>query len=311
VTILGWIMERARKVYGLLSNPVRDVEKLRERHDATRFDFFSTEEVWALVRATASEQDGAVFLTAAFTGMRRGELIALRWRDVDFERSSIRIAGSYANGVLTTTKSGHGRVVPMVPEVAALLARVSERDYSVGDDELVFPGDVGTYFDGSALRRRFVAACKRSELRPIRFHDLRHSFGTLAVRGAESIVELQNWLGQAEVRTTMRYTHYREQQNAAARLSAAFRIEFPRKRSSPDKAALPRKHRRRLRAPRRRSSPMPGTDLFLPRAAEAVVPTDKPLDGRSGRTCPVVTGWLVPDDDPPRISAYVDLPRRT
>jgi integrase len=179
------------------------------------------------VRAAASEQDGAIFLTAAFTGLRRGELIALRWRDVDFERSSIRVSGSFANGVLTTPKSGHGRVVPMVPEVAAVLARLSERDGTVGDDDLVFRGEVGDYVDGSALRRRFVAACARTELRPIRFHDLRHTFGTLAVRGAESIVELQNWLGHAEIRTTMRYTHYREQQDAAARLAVAFRTDQP------------------------------------------------------------------------------------
>lgn len=222
VTILGGIIERARKVYGLSSNPVRDVEKLRERYDATRFDFYSPEEVWALVRAAASEQDGAIYLTAAFTGLRRGELIALRWRDVDFERSSIRVSGSYANGKLTTPKSGHGRVVPMVPEVAAALSRLSQRGSLVGDDELVFPGQLGMYLDGSALRRRFVAACAAAGLRPIRFHDLRHTFGTLAVRSAESIVELQNWLGHAEVRTTMRYTHYREQRDAAERLARAF-----------------------------------------------------------------------------------------
>ncbi len=223
MTILGGIVERARKVYGLPSNPVRDVEKLRERYDATRFDFYSPEEVWALVRAAASEQDGAIYLTAAFTGLRRGELIALRWRDVDFERSAIRVSGSYANGKLTTPKSGHGRVVPMVPELAAALARLAPREWSVGDDELVFPGELGTYLDGSALRRRFMAACARAGLRPIRFHDLRHTFGTLAVRGAESIVELQTWLGHAEVRTTMRYTHYRELQDAAERLARAFK----------------------------------------------------------------------------------------
>jgi integrase len=56
-------------------------------------------------------------------------------------------------------------------------------------------------------------------------HDHRHTIGTLAVRGAESIVELQNWLGHAEVRTTMRYTHYREQADAAARLAKAFEAE--------------------------------------------------------------------------------------
>jgi integrase len=222
LTIVGGIMERARKVYGLPSNPVRDVEKLRTRYDSTRFDFYSPEEVHALVRAAVSEQDGALFLTAAYTGLRRGELIALRWRDVDFERSAIRVAGSYANGQLTEPKSGRGRVVPMVPEVAEVLARLSQREDATADDDLVFVGEAGGYLDGSALRRRYVAAQERGGLRKIRFHDLRHTFGTLAVRGAESIVELQNWLGHAEVRTTMRYTHYQEQQDAAARLAKAF-----------------------------------------------------------------------------------------
>ena len=233
LTILGGIMERARKLYGLPANPVRDVEKLRERYDATRFDFYSPEEVQALVRAAASEQDAAIFLTAAFTGLRRGELVALRWRDVDFERASIRVSRSYANGKLTTPKSGHGRVVPMVPEVAERLARLSQRSEATGDDDLVFPGDFRIYLDGSALRRRFVAATARAGLRPIRFHDLRHTFGTLAVRGAESIVELQAWLGHAEVRTTMRYTHYREQQDAAARLASAFATSGVEETASP------------------------------------------------------------------------------
>ncbi len=223
LTILGGVLERARKVHGLASNPARDVEKLRERYDATRFAFYSPEEVHALARAAASEQDGAIFLTAAFTGMRRGELIALHWRDVDFPRSSIRVSGSYANGKLTSPKSGRGRVVPMVPDVAAELAKLSQRERSMGDDDLVFPGNLSTYLDGSALRRRFAAAQQRAGLRAIRFHDLRHTFGTLAVRGAESIVELQAWMGHAEVRTTMRYTHYQEQQDAAERLAAAFR----------------------------------------------------------------------------------------
>lgn len=227
LTILGAVMERARKVYGLPTNPVREVEKLRERYDSTSFAFYSPEEVHALVRAAASEQDGAIFLTAAFTGLRRGELIALRWRDVDFERSAIRVEGSFSDGQLTTPKSGHGRVVPMVPEVASILARLSQRDDATGDDDLVFRGEHDTYLDGSALRRRFAAASKRAGLREIRFHDLRHTFGTLAVRGAESIVELQHWLGHAEVRTTMRYTHYQDKQDAAERLAAAFTAPEP------------------------------------------------------------------------------------
>jgi integrase len=121
----------------------------------------------------------------------------------------------------------------MVPEVASVLARLGQRQTSTRDDDLVFAGDYGTYLDGSALRRRFKVAQEKAGLRPIRFHDLRHTFGTLAVRGAESIVELQAWLGNAEIRTTMRYTHYREQADAAKR---------PRLRSNRERISVRRAH---------------------------------------------------------------------
>ena len=70
------------------------------------------------------EQDGAIFLTAAFTGLRMGELIALRWRDVDFAGSVIRVRASYAGGALTTPKSGKVRSVPLAPDVATALAQL-------------------------------------------------------------------------------------------------------------------------------------------------------------------------------------------
>jgi integrase len=65
-----------------------------------------------LVRAARSEQDSAIFLTAAFTGLRRGELIAIRWCDVLFERDAIRVRASYSYGALTSPKSGRARTVP-------------------------------------------------------------------------------------------------------------------------------------------------------------------------------------------------------
>ena len=94
LTILGAILERARKAFGLPVNPVRDVEKLRYRFDSQVASTSSPEEVHALERAAADAQDAAIYVTAAFTGLRRGELVALRSRDVDFERSTIRVQAS-------------------------------------------------------------------------------------------------------------------------------------------------------------------------------------------------------------------------
>jgi integrase len=104
LALMHGIMERARRAYGLQSNPVADVDKIRVRYDAARFDFYSPEEVYALARAMPTEQDAALILTAAFAGLRRGELVALRWRDIDFERRALRVEGSYSHGEVTTTK---------------------------------------------------------------------------------------------------------------------------------------------------------------------------------------------------------------
>jgi integrase len=225
LVILHGIFKRAAKVYGLVGNPAADVEKVRERHDSTH-DFYAPEEVWALIRAAGSEQDAAMYLTAAFTGLRRGELIALRWRDVDFAGDAIRVRASYVNGHLAEPKSGRGRVVPMVADVAAGLARLSNRPLATGANDLVFPGELGGHLDGSALRRRFVDARQRAGLRPIRFHDLRHTFGSLAINRA-SIVQVQHWVGHADVDTTMRYLHHKSRSDDAALLATAFSVERP------------------------------------------------------------------------------------
>jgi integrase len=102
------ILQRARKVWALPSKPVADVEK--PTFSGAGDLVFSPEDVWALVRAAASEQDGALFLTAAITGLRMGELLALRWRDVDFAGSAVRVRASYDAGHLATSKSGKVRV---------------------------------------------------------------------------------------------------------------------------------------------------------------------------------------------------------
>ena len=174
ITVFHGCMERARKRYCLPANPVADVEKPRTA-SKTEIEVFSPEEVMALVRAAEAEPDAAIFLTAAFTGLRQGELVALRWRDVDFPGSAIRVRASYTNCHLTSPKSGKVRSVPTAPKVAEALARLGQREHFVEDDDVVFCGIVGGYLDGSALSKGYRAALQRAALRALRFHELRHT----------------------------------------------------------------------------------------------------------------------------------------
>jgi integrase len=232
VIVMGGIYRRARRIWGV-ANPVEDVERLGEpRYD--HLEVYSPEEVWALVRAAESEedeakqdaahQDAAIYLTAAFTGLRMGELLALRWKHVDFPGSTIRVERSITHGAEGPPKSGRVRAVPLVDELAEALARLGQRERFTGDDELVFVGETGEHLDGSALRRRYKKARDKAGLRPLRFHDLRHSFGSLAVNAFQP-VEVKELMGHADLRTTARYLHYRNRGDEAKRLAEAFRVE--------------------------------------------------------------------------------------
>lgn len=220
LTVLHGIMERARRVWRLSANPVADVERARQQYSGD-FDFFSTDEVMQLVGAAASPQDGAMYLTGAFAGLRRGELVALRWRDVDLKAEAIRVRGSFSHGQVVSPKSGKVRTVPMVSAVAKALGGLRERGQFARNDDLVFPNASGGHIDASALRRRYLRALERASLRTLRFHDLRHTFGSLAINRA-SIVQVQAWMGHADIDTTMRYLHHKSQAGEARLLATAF-----------------------------------------------------------------------------------------
>jgi integrase len=107
--------------------------------------------------------------------------------------------------------------------VARALAELSQRPYFTGDNDLVFPGTTGGFMDATALRQRYKDALAAADLRALRFHDLRHTFGTLAVRRAE-VPAVQAWMGHADIQTTMRYVHYRDRGGEAKLLAEAFKV---------------------------------------------------------------------------------------
>jgi integrase len=220
---LHGIFRRAQRVYGLDANPLARIEKHPQKSSGD-IEVLAPEEVWALVRAAASELDGAIFLTAAFTGRRMGELLALRWRDVDFTGAVIRVRSSRAGGQLTTPKSGKVRSVPMAPpDVAMALAKLGDRENWTGDDDLVFASEGGDYLSDSALRVRYKAALTRANLRNLRFHDLRHTFGTRMISKAD-VRRVQEWMGHADIQTTMKYLHYAPRPEDARLVAEAFAV---------------------------------------------------------------------------------------
>jgi integrase len=190
------------------------------RATSDRISFYPPDEVMRLVGAAETEQDATLFLTAAFTGLRASELRALRWRSVDFAGSLIHVERGFTDeGGEDLPKSYRVRSVPMMPQVALALSRLREREFFAEDDELVFVNSIGHVLDYDQLARRYRAAQRRAALRPLRFHDLRHSFGTMAVRQFP-ITDVQTWMGHADIATTRKYIHYAPQPEAAAKLGA-------------------------------------------------------------------------------------------
>ena len=192
--------------------------------------FLTEDELEALLRAVDPADkpfgatDRAMFLTAAMTGLRQGELLALRWRDVDWSAGKVRVRRSYVRGHMGEPKSRRGiRSVPLADYAAGELDRLFKRSAYTTADELVFAHpDTGDVLDHSALVRRFKKALKAAKVRPVRFHDLRHTFGTRAAAAGVPMRTLQEWMGHRDIKTTLIYADYAPSDQEAAMIEAAF-----------------------------------------------------------------------------------------
>jgi integrase len=230
--------------FALPANPAKAADKRREPIPGALL-FYSPKEIGAIaqalgdgrhrdpaypavteaVRATREDedsQDAEIIRVAAYAGLRQGELLALRWRDVDFAGSALTVARAMSAGVESSTKSGRVRRVPLADQTAAALKRMSQREHFTSPDDLVFCNVFGRPLDDSALRRRYRRAQAAAGVRPLRFHDLRHTFGSLlAMRGVD-VVTIQKAMGHSALATTSRYLHARPASEQAQTFTAAF-----------------------------------------------------------------------------------------
>jgi integrase len=233
LVVLHGIFRLAKRRHGLVDNPASAefVDRPPVRYSG-EFQHLDHEQLMALSRAMPDAQESAIVLTAAWSGLRQGELLALRWRDLDFANQKIHVRHSLSGrpGRLRekAPKSGRVRSVPLVVELIPVLDALSRRAEFTGPGDLVFANEAGEHLSSWSLRRHFYAALDDAGLghlregdRGFRFHDLRHCFGSTAAR-AFALTDVQAWMGHAHSSTTERYVHHRPGADDAARLSAAF-----------------------------------------------------------------------------------------
>ena len=160
---------------------------------------------------------------AGFTGLRQGELRALRWKHVRFADRTIVIVAGMSGGEDSSTKSGKWRAVPLPREAFVVLDQLSRREWFTSPEDYVFCGPAGGPLDDSALRRRYNSARDAAGLPPLPFHHLRHTFATLAIRGLDPAT-VQSLLGHSKITTTERYLHARPLTELAERMDSIFEV---------------------------------------------------------------------------------------
>ena len=170
-----------------IQNPCRKVRLLRMDNHRNRY--LSKDEETRLMAILEGRRAHlrCIVILALHTGMRRGEILSLRWDEVDFARGLI---------LVKRTKNGRDRMIPMNSIVRETLAAIRQEATTDGQ---VFPiNDV---------KRSFVYACVKAKIADFRFHDLRHTAATrLADHGADAF-QIAAILGHSSIQMTARYTH--------------------------------------------------------------------------------------------------------
>jgi integrase len=228
--LLHGILKRAKRKKWIATNPAEDAERVTLKRSGD-FNVLTPAEIEAVIRAARDQQDAAIFATAGYAGLRMGELRGLRWADIDFVGQRIMVRKGVTRWIEGAPKSGRVRAVPMVEQLARALDGLSRRPLFTSQEDLVFCNQVGNFIDDARLRRRFYTALNAAGLGHLRekedpfvFHDLRHTFGTLAVR-AFPLSDVKAFMGHERIETTMIYVHHVPQADAAARLGAVLSAE--------------------------------------------------------------------------------------
>ena len=205
----------------IASNPVRDAERPRKTidHEAEeKIKILTPEQIRALLEAETDQKYKTLYLTAIMTGAREGELLGLKWQDVDFNKKQIFIKRSYNHGQFFAPKTRQSiRAIDIAPTLLQTLA--SWKLASVpNENDLVFANEAGQPMNYSnMMNRHYKPALEKAEIPQIRFHDLRHTYASLLLAQGENIKYIQTQLGHSSPTVTLNvYSHLMKKENQEA-----------------------------------------------------------------------------------------------
>jgi len=185
----------------LKTNPVKKVKLFSEK-DNLKERILSCKEEQKLLDA-CPQYLKLIVLTALHTGMRKGEILNLRWDQVDFFNREIKVEN---------TKSGKPRFIPINDLLFEALKNEKRLN---GKSQFVFPNPK-TNKPFKDIKKSFAEAIKQSGILSLRFHDTRHSFASRLVAAGVDIITVKELLGHHSVRVTERYTHSSTEQKQRA-----------------------------------------------------------------------------------------------
>jgi integrase len=163
--------------------------------------FISHSELMKIIEKVTREELKNIYLLAYYTGMRRAEIINLRWENIDLEKGIIAVS----NGNGFTTKSKKDRIIPICTPLLEILKKLHE---DKANDVYVFTTKEGAKFYDDLVGKQFKKAVRAAELNEkIHFHSLRHSFASALVQNGVSIYVVKELLGHEDIRTTEIYSH--------------------------------------------------------------------------------------------------------
>lgn len=196
LAMLRAALYHARDIYGQ-QIPAISWKRIMASEAPERRRFLSRDE-WLALDAAAHPELRRIILAAVTTGLRRGNLLDLTWRDVSLSAGTITIA---------RTKNGKPHQLRIAAPLRTLLIEMQAERIDAAAKTGRVPSATETLFDRTGLRRRWNAARTASGLADVRFHDLRHTFASWARQAGVDIADICEALNHSRISVTMRYAH--------------------------------------------------------------------------------------------------------